>query len=133
MDMVLPQKFLFILDTNLAKANCTENLVSTSCDTVFFGFGLLLLNCVNFVLQFLRNMKLLLFQNISERLEGVPSSSEGPEENPFSDEPFFPPPADSLAVAPHPKSSITIGENLGSDIFCHKKHRFFFIRFILFA
>ena len=34
MDTVLPQKFLFILDRNLAKANCTENHVCTSCDTV---------------------------------------------------------------------------------------------------
>ena len=34
MDTALPQKFPFILDTNLAKANCTGNRVCTSCDTV---------------------------------------------------------------------------------------------------
>ena len=30
----LSQKFHFILDRNLAKANCTENQVCTSCDIV---------------------------------------------------------------------------------------------------
>ena len=34
MDTALPEKFPFILDRNLAKANCTENHVCTSCDTV---------------------------------------------------------------------------------------------------
>ena len=34
MDTALPRKFPFILDTNLAKANCTENDVCTSCDKV---------------------------------------------------------------------------------------------------
>ena len=34
MDTALPQKFSFILDRNLAKANCTENHVCTSCDKV---------------------------------------------------------------------------------------------------
>ena len=34
MDTALPQKILFILDRNLAKANCTEDRVWTSCDTV---------------------------------------------------------------------------------------------------
>ena len=34
MDTALPQKFPFILDRNLAKANCTENWVCTSCDIV---------------------------------------------------------------------------------------------------
>ena len=34
MDTALPQKFPFILDRNLAKANFTENRVCTSCDTV---------------------------------------------------------------------------------------------------
>ena len=37
MDTALPQKFPFILDRNLAKANCTKNHVGTSCDTVVFG------------------------------------------------------------------------------------------------
>ena len=39
MDTALPQKFPFILDRNLAKANCTENLVCTSCDTVVLGLN----------------------------------------------------------------------------------------------
>ena len=37
MDTALPQKIPFILDRNLAKANCTENHVCTSCDTVVLG------------------------------------------------------------------------------------------------
>ena len=38
MDTALPQKFPFILDRNLAKANCAGNRVCTSCDTVVLGF-----------------------------------------------------------------------------------------------
>ena len=34
MDTPHPQKFPFILDRNLAKANCTEYHVCTSCDKV---------------------------------------------------------------------------------------------------
>ena len=34
MDTALHQKFSFILDRNLAKANCTGNQVYTSCDIV---------------------------------------------------------------------------------------------------
>ena len=34
MDTTLTQKFPFILDRNLAKANGTENRVCTSCETV---------------------------------------------------------------------------------------------------
>ena len=34
MDTALPQKIPFILDRNLAKANCKGNHVCTSCDTV---------------------------------------------------------------------------------------------------
>ena len=34
----LTQKFPFILDRNLAKANGTENHVCTSCDTVVLVF-----------------------------------------------------------------------------------------------
>ena len=34
MDTTLTQKFPFILNRNLAKANCTENHACTSCDTV---------------------------------------------------------------------------------------------------
>ena len=37
MDTALPQKSPLILDRNLAKANCTENRVCTSCDTVVLG------------------------------------------------------------------------------------------------
>ena len=37
MDTALPQKYPFILDRNLAKANCTGNRVCTSCDTVVLG------------------------------------------------------------------------------------------------
>ena len=40
MDTALPQKFPFILDRNLAKANCTENHVCTSCDKVVLGYVL---------------------------------------------------------------------------------------------
>ena len=40
MDTALPQKFPFILDRNLAKANCTENHVCTSCDTVVLDTGI---------------------------------------------------------------------------------------------
>ena len=34
MDTAFPQKIYFILDRNLAKANCTEDRVCTSCDKV---------------------------------------------------------------------------------------------------
>ena len=37
MDTALPPKFPFILDRNLAKANCTGNRVCTSCVTVVLG------------------------------------------------------------------------------------------------
>ena len=40
MDTALPQKILFILDRNLAKANCPENHVCTSCDKVVLDIGL---------------------------------------------------------------------------------------------
>ena len=40
MDTALPQKFSFILDRNLAKANYSGNLVCTSCDIVVLGFTL---------------------------------------------------------------------------------------------
>ena len=40
MDAALPQEFPFILDRNLAKANCTENQVCTSCDIVVLGIEL---------------------------------------------------------------------------------------------
>ena len=40
MDTALTQKFPFILDRNLAKANCTGNRVCTSCDIVVLDFGI---------------------------------------------------------------------------------------------
>ena len=40
MDTALPQKFPFILDRNLAKANCTGNRVCMSCDTVVLGWNI---------------------------------------------------------------------------------------------
>ena len=40
MDTALPQKFSFILDRNLTKANCAEDRVCTSCDTVVLGIDL---------------------------------------------------------------------------------------------
>ena len=47
MDTALPQKFPFILDGNLAKANCTGNRVCTSCDTVVLGINALPLEAVD--------------------------------------------------------------------------------------
>ena len=44
MDTALPQKFPFILDRNLEKANCTENRVCTSCDIVVLGSYKLIYN-----------------------------------------------------------------------------------------
>ena len=44
MDTALPQKFPFILDRNLAKANCTGNRVCTSCDIVVLDLKLYLEN-----------------------------------------------------------------------------------------
>ena len=41
MDTALPQKIPFILDKNLATANCTGNRVCTSCDIVVLARGLL--------------------------------------------------------------------------------------------
>ena len=40
MDTALTQKFPFILDSNLAKVNCTENHVCTSCDIVVLGYSI---------------------------------------------------------------------------------------------
>ena len=40
MDTALPQKLPFILDRNLAKANCTEDCVCMCCDTVVFGYDI---------------------------------------------------------------------------------------------
>ena len=40
MDTALPQKIPFILDRNLANANCTEDRVCTSCDTVVLAIDI---------------------------------------------------------------------------------------------
>ena len=48
MDTALPQKFPFILDRNLAKANYTGNQVSTSCDVVAFASNTKLLQKLTF-------------------------------------------------------------------------------------
>ena len=47
MDTALPQKFPFILDRNLAKANCTGNRACTSCDTVVLGHKYMSIATVN--------------------------------------------------------------------------------------
>ena len=39
MDTALAQKFPFVLDRNLAKANCTGNHVCTSCDKIVLARG----------------------------------------------------------------------------------------------
>ena len=46
MDTALPQKFPFILDRNLAKANCTENQVCTPCDTVVLDHSIQIITFV---------------------------------------------------------------------------------------
>ena len=45
MDTALPQKFPFILDRNLAKANCSKNHVCMSCDKVVLGYDLQIIIC----------------------------------------------------------------------------------------
>ena len=49
MDTTLPLKFPFILDRNLAKANCSGNNVCTSCDIVVLDSDLLLIYMLNSV------------------------------------------------------------------------------------
>ena len=44
MDTAFLQKIPFILDRNLAKANCTEDRVCTSCDKVVLGMTLFVKN-----------------------------------------------------------------------------------------
>ena len=48
MILALHLKNSFILDRNLAKANCTENRVCTSCDIIVLGLTLLLSVNVNY-------------------------------------------------------------------------------------
>ena len=70
MDTALPQKFPFILDRNLAKANCTENRVCTSCDTVVLGWTLYCLNSfLSLFLQLVKDafaQKMVLMKNVWE-------------------------------------------------------------------
>ena len=47
MDTALHQKFPFILDRNLAEANCTGNRVCTSCDTVVLDAAIFYYNIVS--------------------------------------------------------------------------------------
>ena len=46
MDTTLLQKFPFILDKHLAKANCTGNHFCTSCDKVVLGLSLITKQCL---------------------------------------------------------------------------------------
>ena len=62
MDTALPQKFPYILDRNLAKANCTGNWVCTACDTVVLGLGVYSKTSLNRTLLF---QKVVRFSKIS--------------------------------------------------------------------
>ena len=55
MDTALPQKFPFILDRNLAKANCTGNHVCSSCDTVVLDKAVSYLHSTQNVILFYQN------------------------------------------------------------------------------
>ena len=69
MDIALPQKFPFILDRNLATANCTGTRVCMSCDTVaspFFVFifcGYFNTQLINPFIEFLITYILYYMQN----------------------------------------------------------------------
>ena len=63
MDTALPQKFPFILDRNLAKANFTEKRVSTSCDIVVL---LLILNKIIYFYDIMKKERLCEKENIKE-------------------------------------------------------------------
>ena len=47
MDTALTQKFPFILDRNLAKANCTGNHVCMSCRKVFLEYQISEMNLIS--------------------------------------------------------------------------------------
>ena len=51
MDTAFPQKIPFILDRNLAKANCTEDRVCTSCDKVVLAYTLSLPFLQDFIVK----------------------------------------------------------------------------------
>ena len=67
MDTALPQKFPFILDRNLAKANCTGNQVCTSCDIVVFELWIKLKSAGNF-----KAMSISYHAAIIKRMLGLP-------------------------------------------------------------
>ena len=71
MDTALPQKIPFILDRNLAKANCTGNHVCTSCDKVVLdiylnilclSFQIHVFTCIRILLLYLNILRLILFK-----------------------------------------------------------------------
>ena len=56
MDTALPQKFPFIIDRNIAKANCTGNRICTSCDIVvldqpLISFLYMIPSCKQYILK----------------------------------------------------------------------------------
>ena len=71
MDTTLPQKFPFSLDMNLAKANCTENQVCTSCDTVVLGQNLpiIIINVNEFHVWFLSYNATIIFVRFGHSLD----------------------------------------------------------------
>ena len=68
MDTALPQKFPFILDRNLAKANCTGIRVCTSCDTVVLAIGIKIFKHFS-VAQFLYDMAIYLHIMLSQNIQ----------------------------------------------------------------
>ena len=55
MDTALPQKIPLNLDRNLAKANCKEDRVCTSCDEVVLGF------CIYMYIYWAEHSELIVF------------------------------------------------------------------------
>ena len=60
MDTALPQKIPFILDRNLAKANCTEDRVCTSCDKVVLDIYIYNIDITEFTQQRVNEIILIL-------------------------------------------------------------------------
>ena len=82
MDTALPQKFPFIFYMNLAKANCSENQVCTSCDTAVLGICIMLLGRCNF--NSCLSPLFRLDQNFDckimiEKISGVPRAEQHPD------------------------------------------------------
>ena len=69
MDTALPQKFPFILDRNLAKANCTGNRGCTSCDTVVLRRNLFSLPVAMVQIAALKSISLNIRNNRMKSLE----------------------------------------------------------------